>query len=216
MHLKKKGCFLSYLRVFLCWPLQDGWGGGAGAGMQSDAQGDRNMKRSFHWFSILKKKTADGCKNIPASFQSSPVFTGIRLLYLMLLVMLTALHPRFFFIYRSDGSQKAAPRLSSPPNPGQTAGGRCWADRCKPLLLLLHSSASHTAELSTSRGLPPPPTTTTTACQEEVRVQTSIIITDMNWVLHSRLKRNKNIRNVSLGKRQLDHLTQLLLHILYK
>lgn len=38
MHRKEE----SYLCAILYWPLQDGWGGGAGAGMQSDAQGQKH------------------------------------------------------------------------------------------------------------------------------------------------------------------------------
>lgn len=148
---KKRMFFLSYLRVFLYWPLQDGWGGGAGAGMQSDAQGDRNMKRSFHWFPIKKKQLmAVNTFWYPSKAHLFSLGSGFCTWCCSSCWPLSTLD---FFIYRSDGSQKAAPRLSSPPNPGQTAGGRCWADRCKPLLLL-HSSASHTAELSTSRGPP--------------------------------------------------------------
>lgn len=48
----------------------------------------------------------------------SPVFTGIRLLYRMLDVMVAALLLRF---HPSEGSQTAAPRLQTP---GQTGGGR--------------------------------------------------------------------------------------------
>lgn len=129
---KKRMFFLSYLRVFLYWPLQDGWGGGAGAGMQSDAQGDRNMKRSFHWFPI-KKKTTDGCKHILVSFQSSPVFTGIRLLYLMLLVMLTALHPRFFYLPKRRLTESGpSPLLASKPRTDSRRAVLSWQMQAPP------------------------------------------------------------------------------------
>lgn len=135
MHRKE----MSYLCAILYWPLQDGWGGGAGAGKQSDAQG---QKYEMIIASILNTQTAVN----KTQKLRSPVLTGIRLLYLMLVVMLTALLPRF---HRSDGSEKAAPRLASKPWTDSRRAG--CADRGKPLLLFT-DSASHTAELSINRG----------------------------------------------------------------
>ena len=102
-----------------------------------------------------------------------------------------------------------SPRLASKAPYRQQGGGAELTDASP--------SSSSTAQPVTLQsylraGVPPPPT----GCQEEVRVQTSIIITDISGVLHLRLNRNKNILNASLEESQLDHLTRLLLHILYE
>ncbi|KAK5870991.1 hypothetical protein PBY51_003894 [Eleginops maclovinus] len=81
--------------------------------MQSDAPGDRN---SSHFTDSHKHMAV----NTIQKTCSPPVFTGIRLLYLMLLVMLPALLPRF---HQSDGSQKAAPCLASKSPDRQQEGG---------------------------------------------------------------------------------------------
>lgn len=79
-----------------------------------ETPGDRDMEPSLHcqrangWYKTLKTR--------------SPVLTGMRLLYFMLVVMMTALLPRY---YRRDGSEKAepSPRLASKAPDEQQEGG---------------------------------------------------------------------------------------------
>lgn len=80
-----------------------------------------------------KKKTTDGCKHILVSFQSSPVFTGIRLLYLMLLVMLTALHPRFFYLPKRRLTESGpSPLLASKPRTDSRRAVLSWQMQAPP------------------------------------------------------------------------------------
>lgn len=73
---------------------------------------------------LSKHVTVNKCRKI-----RSPVLTGIRLLYLVLVVMLTALLLRF---HRSDGSQKAAPCLASKHRTDSGRAGLHWQRNAPP------------------------------------------------------------------------------------
>lgn len=78
--------------------------------------GDRNRERSLH------RSSTHRCMEATRRKYDSPVFTGIRLLYLMFVVMFDRSPPSIFF-YRRDGSEKAAPRLASKRRTESRRGG---------------------------------------------------------------------------------------------
>lgn len=135
MHKKE----VSYLYAILYWPLRDGW---TDVWMRRrrrcrDAErrpGDRHKRRSLHHSSTHRRLWPKRLR------PRSPVFTGIRLLYRMLVVMFTAVLPRF--VAKRRLRQRPPPLLASRARDGQWEGGCADVRKAPPPL---RGSANHDA-----------------------------------------------------------------------
>lgn len=126
---KQKKEVVPYLHAVLCWPLEDGWGGGAGVKGCGATPGDRDSKRSLLW---LAHRWAEIKGSHLTCFHRNAA-----------LVLHASRHddgspPSTFTV--SEGSRTAA--LLSPGARTDGRKGRGQTDKKEPPL---HESANHTA-----------------------------------------------------------------------